>query len=144
MMSNIGARLTQGQFSFLPDLTDQQITAQIHYALERGWAIGVEYTDDPHPRNTYWEMHGNPMFDIKDAAGILKEINECRKAFPRYYIRVTAFDSTRGWETPRMSYIVNRPAVEPGFALERQEIEGRAIRYTVRSYAVDKPESERY
>jgi len=144
MMSNIGARLTQGQFSFLPDLTDQQITAQIDYALERGWAIGVEYTDDPHPRNTYWEMHGNPMFDIKDAAGILKEINECRKAFPRYYIRVTAFDSTRGWETPRMSYLVNRPAVEPGFALERQEIEGRAIRYTVRSYAVDKPESERY
>jgi ribulose-bisphosphate carboxylase small chain len=144
MMSNIGARLTQGQFSFLPDLTEQQITAQINYALERGWAIGVEYTDDPHPRNTYWEMHGNPMFDIKDAAGILKEINGCRKAFPRYYIRVTAFDSTRGWESPRMSYIVNRPAVEPGFALERQEIEGRAIRYTVRSYAVDKPESERY
>ena len=144
MMSNIGARLTQGQFSFLPDLTDPQIAAQIDYALERGWAIGIEYTDDPHPRNTYWEMHGNPMFDIRDAAAILKEINECRKAFPRYYIRVTAFDSTRGWETPRMSYLVNRPAVEPGFALERQEIEGRAIRYTVRSYAVDKPESERY
>ena len=133
MMTNSGARLTQGQFSFLPDLTDQQITAQITYALEHGWAIGVEYTDDPHPRNTYWEMYGNPMFDLKDAAGILKEINECRKAFPRHYIRVTAFDATRGWETPRMSYIVNRPAVEPGFALERQEIDGRAIRYTMRA-----------
>ncbi len=43
-----------------------------------------------------------------------------------------------------MSYIVNRPPVEPGFALERQEIEGRAVRYTVRSYAIDKPEGERY
>ena len=133
MMTNSGARLTQGQFSFLPDLTDQQITAQITYALEHGWAIGVEYTDDPHPRNTYWEMYGNPMFDLKDAAGILKEINECRQVFPRHYIRVTAFDATRGWETPRMSYIVNRPAVEPGFALERQEIDGRAIRYTMRA-----------
>jgi ribulose-bisphosphate carboxylase small chain len=144
MMTNIGARLTQGQFSFLPDLTDAQISAQLSYALEHGWAIGVEYTDDPHPRNTYWEMYGNPMFDLKDAAGILKEINECRKAFPRHYIRVTAFDSTRGWETPRMSFIVNRPAIEPGFALVRQEVEGRAMRYTIRSYAVDKPESERY
>jgi ribulose-bisphosphate carboxylase small chain len=144
MMTNIGARLTQGQFSFLPDLTDAQICAQLSYALEHGWAIGVEYTDDPHPRNTYWEMYGNPMFDLKDAAGILREINECRKAFPRHYIRVTAFDSTRGWETPRMSFIVNRPAVEPGFALVRQEVEGRAMRYTIRSYAVDKPESERY
>jgi ribulose-bisphosphate carboxylase small chain len=144
MMTNIGARLTQGQFSFLPDLTDAQISAQLSYALEHGWAIGVEYTDDPHPRNTYWEMYGNPMFDLKDAAGILKEINECRKAFPRHYIRVTAFDSTRGWETPRISCIVNRPAIEPGFALVRQEVEGRAMRYTIRSYAVDKPESERY
>ncbi len=29
MMTNPGNRITQGQFSFLPDLTDAQITAQI-------------------------------------------------------------------------------------------------------------------
>ena len=33
MMTNTGNRVTQGQFSFLPDLTDEQITAQIKYAL---------------------------------------------------------------------------------------------------------------
>ena len=70
MMTNQGNRLTQGQFSYLPDLTDAQITAQIEYALAKNWAVGVEYTDDPHPRNTYWEMFGNPMFDLKDASGI--------------------------------------------------------------------------
>ena len=144
MMTNTGNRVTQGQFSFLPDLTDTQITAQIEYALQQGFAVSVEYTDDPHPRNTYWEMYGNPMFDLKDPAGILLEINACRKTFPNHYIRVMAFDSTRGWETPRMSYLVNRPKVEPGFALERQEIEGRSIRYTTRSYAANKPENERY
>jgi ribulose-bisphosphate carboxylase small chain len=143
-MTNRGARLTQGQFSFLPDLTDAQITAQLQYALDRGWAIGIEYTDDPHPRNTYWEMYGNPMFDLRDPAGILSEINACRRIFSRHYIRVTAFDSTRGWETPRMSYLVNRPANEPGFALVREERDGRAVRYTIRSYAADKPEGERY
>ena len=144
MMTNTGNRVTQGQFSFLPDLTDTQITAQIEYALQQGFAVSVEYTDDPHPRNTYWEMYGNPMFDLKDPAGILLEINACRKTFPNHYIRVMAFDSTRGWETPRMSYLVNRPKVEPGFALERQEVEGRSIRYTTRSYAANKPENERY
>ena len=70
MTTNHGNRVTQGQFSYLPDLTDQQITAQIKYALERNWAVGIEYTDDPHPRNTYWEMFGNPMFDLTDPAGI--------------------------------------------------------------------------
>jgi len=144
MMTNRGARLTQGQFSFLPDLSDEQITAQLQYALDRGWAIGIEYTDDPHPRNTYWEMYGNPMFDLRDPAGILAEINACRRIFSRHYIRVTAFDSTRGWETPRMSYLVNRPANEPGFSLVREERDGRAMRYTIRSYAADKPEGERY
>lgn len=144
MMSNHGNRVTQGQFSFLPDLTDEQITLQIKYALKNGWAVNVEYTDDPHPRNTYWEMHGMPMFDLKDPAGILMEINECRKTFPHHYVRVTAFDSTRGWETPRMSFIVNRPKVEPGYRLVRQEGEGRRINYTVESYAANKPEGERY
>ena len=144
MMTNHGNRLTQGQFSFLPDLTDAQIRSQIEYALQHNYAVGVEYTDDPHPRNTYWEMFGNPMFDLKDPAGILMEINNCRKAYPQHYIRVTAFDSTQGVESPRMSYIVNRPAKEPGFGLARTEVEGRQVRYRISSYATDKPEGERY
>ena len=144
MMTNHGNRLTQGQFSYLPDLTDQQISAQIEYALGKNWALGVEYTDDPHPRNTYWEMYGNPMFDLKDASAILTEINACRKTFPNHYIRVTAVDATQGVESVQMSYIVNRPKTEPGFGLTRQEIGGRQIQYTVHSYATDKPEGERY
>jgi ribulose-bisphosphate carboxylase small chain len=144
MMTNTGNRITQGQFSFLPDLTDAEITAQIRYALANGWAVSVEYTDDPHPRNTYWEMYGNPMFDLKDPAGILMEINECRKTFPNHYIRVLAFNSSRGVESPAMSFIVNRPNGEPGFGLVRQEGPGRAIRYTIASYAAQKPEGERY
>jgi len=144
MMTNHGNRLTQGQFSFLPDLTDEQITKQIKYALNHGWAVSIEYTDDPHPRNTYWEMFGMPMFDLKDPAGILMEVNSCRKTFPNHYVRVTVFSSARGTESPAMSYIVNRPAKEPGFGLVRQESEGRMIRYTVHSYATDKAENERY
>ncbi len=118
-------RITQGCFSFLPDLTDDQIVAQIEYCLRNGWAIGLEYTDDPHPRNTYWEMWGNPMFDLKDAAGVMMELAECRKAFGQSYIRVNAFDSTRGFETVRMSFIVNRPAVEPRLAMTRTDVRGR-------------------
>ncbi len=144
MMTNYGNRITQGQFSFLPDLTDEQILKQIEYALQQGWAMNVEFTDDPHPRNTYWEMWGLPMFDLHDPAGILYEVNECRKAYPNHYIRLTAYDSTRGWETPRMSFIVNRPKDEPGFGLLRTEVNDRHIVYTIRSYATEKPENERY
>ena len=145
MMTNTGNRLTQGQFSFLPDLTDAQITRQIEYALSNNWAVGIEYTDDPHPRNTYWEMFGNPMFDIQDPAGVMLELAACRKTFGQQYIRVTAFDSTHGTESVVMSFIVNRPANEPGFRLIRTEEPGRTIRYSIESYAVQaRPEGARY
>ena len=42
-------RITQGTFSYLPDLTDDEIAAQIQYAMDQGWAVAVEFTDDPHP-----------------------------------------------------------------------------------------------
>jgi ribulose-bisphosphate carboxylase small chain len=137
-------RLTQGTFSFLPDLTDAQIGAQIEYCLQQGWAASIEYTDDPHPRNTFWEMFGIPMFDVKDAAGVMKEVNACRRTFPNHYVKVNAFDATRGVESVRLSFIVNRPAEEPGFGLVRQEGAGRNVRYTVQSYATGRPEGQRY
>lgn len=137
-------RLTQGTFSFLPDLTDQQIETQVRYCLNNGWAVNLEHTDDPHPRNTYWEMWGTPMFDLKDPAGIMYELAECRKVFGDRYIRLTAFDAGHGWESVRLSFIVNRPAEEPGFALERTETGGRQTVYTTRTYAARKPEGQRY
>jgi ribulose-bisphosphate carboxylase small chain len=143
MMTNPVGRITQGQFSYLPDLSDAEISQQIDYGLAKGYAWSVEYTDDPHPRNTYWEMFGLPMFDLKDAAGVMMELQNCRKTFPRHYIRLMAFDSTRGVESIAMSFIVNRPKHEPGFRLIRQETRGRTLRYTVHSYATDRPESER-
>ena len=137
-------RLTQGAFSFLPDLTDAQISSQIEYCLEQGWSVSIEYTDDPHPRNTYWEMFGIPMFDLKDAAGILREMEACRRTCPEHYIKVNAFDATRGIESLRLSFIVGRPSQEPGFGLQREEGRGRQVRYTLRSYAAEQPEGQRY
>ena len=88
-------RITQGTFSFLPDLTDEQIAAQIRYALEHGWAMSVEYTDDPHPRNSYWEMWGLPLFDlgVEDADVVLREVRACREAHPNTYIKLIAYDA---------------------------------------------------
>ena len=137
-------KITQGTFSFLPDLSDDEIRAQMNYALQQGWSLSVEYTDDPHPRNCYWEMFGTPMFDLRDAAGAMLELQECRKTFPNHYIKINAFDSTRGIESIRLSFIVNRPANEPGFGLIRQEGENRMVRYTTHGYAVQRPAGERY
>jgi ribulose-bisphosphate carboxylase small chain len=137
-------KLTQGTFSFLPDLTDEQIVSQLEFCIRNGWSIGVEHTDDPHPRNSYWDMWNLPMFDLVDPLAVLAEINACRGDFPNHYIKVNANNSSRGRETVALSFIVNRPKREPGFRLDRQEVAGRGIHYTIHSYATDKPEGERY
>jgi ribulose-bisphosphate carboxylase small chain len=108
-------RITQGCFSFLPDLTDDQIRAQVQYCIDKGFAVNIEFTDDPHPRNTFWEMWDLPMFDIKDTGAVMLELAACRKAHAgRSYIRISGFDS------------------------------GRTMRYTTEAYSAGRPEGERY
>lgn len=136
--------LTQGTFSYLPELSDEQILAQVQYALDREWPISIEYTDDPHPRNVYWEMYENPLFDERDASVVLSILNEARAALPNHYIKINAYDRSLGRQTTALSFIVNRPTVEPGFALERTTSADRTQRYTLRSYALDQPKGERY
>lgn len=53
-------RITQGTFSYLPDLNDEEIAAQVQYCLDHDWPLAIEHTDDPHPRNVYWETWGYP------------------------------------------------------------------------------------
>ena len=107
--------------------------------------LNVEFTDDPHPRNSYWDLWGLPLFGVKDPAAVMFEINSCRKAKPSYYVKVNAFDNSRGVESCCLSFIVQRPTSnEPGFQLQRQESDSRNIRYTIQSYASTRPEGERY
>ncbi len=137
-------RITQGSFSFLPDLSDEDIKKQVQYCLDQGWPINIEYTDDPHPRNTYWEMWNIPMFDVRDAKAVMHEINACREEHRDRYIKLNAYNFDRGRETVALSFLVNRPTDEPGFGLVRQEVHGRTVNYIVRSYATDRPEGKRY
>jgi ribulose-bisphosphate carboxylase small chain len=137
-------RITQGTFSYLPDLTDDEIAAQVQYALDRGWAPAIEFTDDPHPRNVYWEMWGLPMFDMVDAAAAVHEVSRCREAYPDRYVRVSLYDPSPTRMTTALQFIVQRPSAEPGYRLERQEGSDRQIRYTLHACAAEAPPGARY
>ncbi len=82
--------------------------------------------------------------EAKDGSAIVAGVKRCREAFPNHYVRVTAYDATYGRQTTALSFIVQRPAEEPGVAVERQEGPDRQIRYTLRSYAANQPPGQRY
>jgi ribulose-bisphosphate carboxylase small chain len=124
-------RVTQGTFSYLPDFTDEQIAEQIKYCVGNGWAMSIEYTDDPHPRNSYWEMWGLPVFDTKteDTENILREVRAAREAYPEQYIKLIAYDPSLGRATTALAIMVNRPSVEKPFKLDRIQGPGRTNRF---------------
>ena len=133
MMTNPGNRITQGQFSFLPDLTDTQITAQIKYALKNGWAVSVEYTDDPHPaqhllghvRQPDVRPEGSGRHHDGDQ-GVPEDLPAT--LHPRHGLRLRPRAGRRR-ACPSSS---TGPPNEPGFRLERQEARPHA-RYTAKS-----------
>jgi len=95
--------------------------------------MSVEHTDDAHPRNSYWEMWGQPYFDLEreDDEVVLREVRACREAHPDHYVKLIAYDARRGRQTTALSFIVNRPAVEPAFRVERADTHDRVVRYRV-------------
>jgi ribulose-bisphosphate carboxylase small chain len=128
-------RLRQGTFSYLPDLTDEQLAAQVRHALQQGWSLSIEHTDDPHPRNVYWHLWGLPFFDLNEPTPFLDEVRACRAANSDAYIRVNAFDARLGRQTTALSFLVNRPAREPALRLIRQVGPGGSARYTLDTVA---------
>jgi ribulose-bisphosphate carboxylase small chain len=122
---------TQGTFSYLPELTDEQIARQVSYCLEHGWAISIEHTDDPHPRNIYWELWRLPIFDEEKPEPVLRELNQCRTEFPDDYIKISALDRSKGRQTTALSFLVQRPQPEPSLRLERLDSQDRQLKYSL-------------
>jgi ribulose-bisphosphate carboxylase small chain len=104
--------MTQGAFSFLRPLTDEQIERQVRYAIAQGWPIGIEYSDESPPPNSYWEMWGLPLFDAREPGPIMERLREARAAHPDAYIKINAYDSRPGRQTVALSFIVDRPQRE--------------------------------
>jgi len=94
--------------SFLPDMTDKQIAAQVDYMIGNGWTPCVEFEDRDkaickidtalgpgYYHNRYWNMWKLPLFGCSDGTQVITEIKECLKTYPDVTVRVIAFDRAR-------------------------------------------------
>jgi ribulose-bisphosphate carboxylase small chain len=95
-------------FSYLPEMTDDEVAAQIRSILDRGLMVALEYTDEPDPYEHYWTLWKLPLFGVVDTAVVLDELEQCRAANPTAYIRLNGYDAVRQGQV--MSFVVQRPA----------------------------------
>lgn len=80
-------------FSYLPELTNDQIRSQVKYIVGKGWNPGIEHTEPENAFDHYWYMWKLPMFGETNIDNILREAEACHKAHPTHHVRLVGYDN---------------------------------------------------
>ena len=80
-------------FSYLPQMSPEEIRTQIEYVVSKGWNPGIEHTEPENAFQHYWYMWKLPMFGETDVDAILAECEACHQAHPNNHVRLLGFDN---------------------------------------------------
>ena len=80
-------------FSYLPEMTSEQIRKQVEYIVSKGWNPAVEHTEPENAAGSFWYMWKLPMFGETDVDRILAETDACHKAHPNNHVRLVGYDN---------------------------------------------------
>ncbi len=100
-------RVTMETFSFLPELTADEIYDQIVYIINQGWTPAIEHDRPENSADHYWGMWKLPFFGMRDPNLFLNELEECRQAYPDHLIRVVGYDNYT--QCQGHNFVVYRP-----------------------------------
>ena len=134
-------RITQGTFSFLPDLTDEQIATQIAYAQRNGWAVNIDTPTTRIPGIPTGSCGASRCSTSRTRRLCMYELAECRKVFKgRAYIRLVGVRQHLGLgkrPATRSSSIVRKKSRASRWNVRKSMAVRSATR--TRAYATDKP-----
>lgn len=97
-------------FSYLPQLTSDELRKQLEYIVSKGWNPAVEHTEPENSMNNFWYMWKLPLFGETDVDVILNEIEACKKANPKNHVRVLGYDNYK--QTQGTSFVVHRAEIK--------------------------------
>jgi ribulose-bisphosphate carboxylase small chain len=94
-------------FSYLPNMTAEQVRRQIAYSIAQGWNPAVEHTEKGTvATSNFWYMWKLPLFGEQSVDAVLAEIEACHREFPGHLVRVIAYDNYS--QSQGMSFVVHR------------------------------------
>ena len=91
-LSDPGSRKL-GTFSYLPQMTEDELRKQVKYIVSKGWNPAIEHTEPEHTSSHYWYMWKLPMFGESDVDRILAEVAQCKRANPGHHVRLIGYDN---------------------------------------------------
>jgi len=80
-------------FGFLPPMTQDEIYDQIVYIINQGWICALEHENPANASASYWGMWKLPFFGERNPDAVLRELEECKRAYPDHLIRMVGYDN---------------------------------------------------
>ncbi|EIJ34449.1 ribulose bisphosphate carboxylase small subunit [Thiothrix nivea] len=80
-------------FSYLPQLSAEEIRTQIQYVIAQGWNPAVEHVEPSGAARNYWFMWKLPMFGEQSVDVVLAELDACRREYPNHHVRLIGYDN---------------------------------------------------
>ncbi|MDD9834130.1 hypothetical protein BZG16_28905, partial [Escherichia coli] len=62
---------------------------------ETGFVYRENHRSPGYYDGRYWTMWKLPLFGCTDSSQVMKEVEECKKAYPNSFIRIIGFDNVR-------------------------------------------------
>ncbi|TSE35396.1 ribulose bisphosphate carboxylase small subunit [Tepidimonas charontis] len=88
------SQLRYETFSYLPQMTPEQVRRQIAYAIAQGWNPAVEHSERGTPASvSFWYMWKLPMFGEQSVDAVMAELEACHREFPDHLVRFVAYDN---------------------------------------------------
>ncbi|XP_078431506.1 ribulose bisphosphate carboxylase small subunit, chloroplastic 5-like [Wolffia australiana] len=105
--------------SYLPPLSTEALAKEVEYLLRNGWIPCIEFSKEGfvyreyhaspgYYDGRYWTMWKLPMFGCTDASQVIAEVEEAKKAYPNYFVRIIGFDNKR--QVQCVSFIAYKPS----------------------------------
>ncbi len=82
-------------FSYLPEMTEEEIRNQVAYVIEQGWTPGIEHTEPENAGGDFWYLWKLPLFGEEDVDAVLKEAALCHQEHPEHHVRLVGYDWKR-------------------------------------------------
>jgi len=80
-------------FSYLPEMSKEQIRKQVEYIVSKGWNPAIEHTEPENAFSHFWYMWKLPLFGETNVDTILAEAETCHKAHPKNHVRLVGYDN---------------------------------------------------
>jgi ribulose-bisphosphate carboxylase small chain len=93
--------------SYLPPLSDSQISRQVQYILDQGFIPAVEFSESSEPTQHYWTLWKLPLFRARSVQEVMAEVDACRTEYRDNFVRVVGFDNVKQCQV--LSFLIHKP-----------------------------------